>query len=97
MSFVNIGCILFIINMFVGLILAICLYSEYENKIPLFCQQVLCELLDDYNINRLGKLILCILITTFTILYTCAVGIAKIGMFIRPIIWDLFCQLFQKK
>ena len=52
--------ILGIINMFTCLALTITLSFEYDDNPPLFCQQHLWMVLDDYKINWIGKLILCI-------------------------------------
>lgn len=86
------------INMFTCLIFTIMLSFEYDNDPPLFVQQYLCDVLDDYNINWIGKAILCVLTMPFTIFYTVATLIFwKIGVFIAAKLWKLFCTIFQKK
>jgi hypothetical protein len=89
--------ILGIINMFTFLAVTIILCFEYDDNPPIFCQQHLWIVLDDYNINQSGKLILCILTIPFTIMYTVGMIVIKSGRFVVLNIWKLFCMLFQKK
>ena len=79
-------------------IFAFTLNFDEDDRLPyIFCQRYLWEILDERNINFAGKLILCMLATPLTILYTVMMLVLIIGYFIIVSAWELFCLLFQKK
>ena len=88
---------LFLINFFTLIIVGSLLSCEYDACPPILCQQYLWSVLDDKDINFIGKLILCILTTPFTVLYTVGLLSFKIGSFVIINIWKLFCVLFKKR
>ena len=85
------------INFLTFLILTITLYGEYDDNPPILCQQHLWLILEDNNINFIGKLILCILTIPFTVFYTIGTLGYRIGSFIIINIWKLFCLAFKKR
>ena len=88
---------LLIINIFCAIILTLYLSCEYDDNPPLFFQQHLWKELDFENINFIGKLILCILTTPFTIMYTVGGLGINVGGFLLTNMWKLFCLLFKKR
>ena len=87
---------LFLINFLTSIMVGIPLFFEYNENPPILCQQYLWEILDDKDINFIGKLILCILTIPFTIFYSVVVLVCKIGMFLIINAWKIFCVVFKK-
>ena len=87
---------LFLINLLTFLIVGVSLFYEYDENPPILCQQHLWKVLDDKDINFIGKLILCILTIPFTILYTVGLLGFNIGRCIVINMWKMFCVVFKK-
>ena len=83
---------LYLVNMVVFMIIGMAICDECDGY-PVFCQPYFWGVLDECNINFAGKLILCILITPFTIGYTVGALILHMGCGLCK----LFYMLFQKK
>lgn len=88
--------VLFLVDFIISIILSVILSDGYDKCPPILCQSYLWQVLDDMDINFIGKLILCILTVPFTIFYTVGVLVFKIGSFVIINMWKLFCLVFKK-
>ena len=88
--------VLFLVDLIISIILSVTLSDGYDKCPPILCQSYLWQVLDDMDINFIGKFILCILTVPFTILYTVGVLVFKIGSFVIINMWKLFCLVFKK-
>lgn len=83
---------LFLVNLLGFMTIGMAVWGECD-RYPVFCQPYFWGVLDECDINFVGKLILCILTAPFTIGYT--VGTLMYWMGVGIV--SLFCLLFQKK
>ena len=93
--------LLIVINMIVGIIGGIYLDFEYRGKCPpCTAYPLLWKSLDARNVNRAGKIIVCVCVTPFILglnLLLCCTYVLLFVVFLIDCAFNGFCRLFQKK
>lgn len=93
--------LLIVINMIVGIIGGIYLDFEYRGKCPpCTVYPLIWKSLDARNVNRVGKIIVCVCVTPFTVglnILLCCSYVLLFVVFLIDCAFNGFCRLFQKK